>query len=618
VLAGLGDASGEWLAGVMEEAPALIEYGEGWRHPVTLDESKALLLQGLKSGADSSAIESASTIDGLIDAINGANFTNGRWRSPFMDLAGTHFNGVQLVELATAFQLDKESIAEIGNGALRKLRDHAAANHLDIADVLSDCYGAAIWKAVNKADSQFVDYVKLCHKFSDRLCYNSLKMACELDGQAIDLDQVRGEFVNRFAFDPKSKSENMFLKTVVQVCKRHTYSPVVNYLDRVSEIHGTDTAILDGLAARYFGNQTAIAQTFIVKTLIAAVARAKKPGSKVDTVLVLQSKQGEFKSTFFDVLSQGFFEDSMGDSSDKDEILKMHGVWFVEWAEMNSVTGKKGIERTKAFISSKVDRVRPPYGRVTVEMPRKFVLVASTNTKEILHDETGDRRFWPIEVLGEINLELLKSEVDQIWAAAVALYESGAQWWLTPEETALANVNNEEFKSQDVWLDPIELWLSISSNWDYGTDGTPYVRVNRVLDDALKIETGRQDKLAQSRVTKCLRALGWEPVRNPVRLEGSGQARVWQKTAGPEESPIQPETPVTTAQTAQNLPTGEWIVPAQPKQAWKPTHTVDGLEVSVERRFGVGGKMAAVRDSLGLAKTVEASKLTTMRSAVAV
>jgi predicted P-loop ATPase len=129
-------------------------------------------------------------------------------------------------------------------------------------------------------------------------------MACELDGHPIDLDQVRGEFVNRFAFDPKSKSENMFLKTVVQVCKRHSYSPVVDYLNMVAKTHGADTSILNGFASRYFGNDSAIAQTFIVKTLIAAVARAKNPGCKVDTVLVLQGDQGLQKSSFFDVLSR--------------------------------------------------------------------------------------------------------------------------------------------------------------------------------------------------------------------------------------------------------------------------------------------------------------------------
>jgi predicted P-loop ATPase len=618
VLAGLGDAGGEWLAGVVEEAPPLIEYGESWRHPVTLDESKALLLQGLKSGADSSAIESASTIDGLIDAINGANFTNGRWRSPFMDLAGTHFNGVQLAGLATAFQLDKESIMAIGNGALRKLRDHAAANHLDIADVLSDCYGAAIWKAVNKADTQFVDYVKLCHKFGDRLRYNSLRMACELDGHPIDLDQVRGEFVNRFAFDPKSKSENMFLKTVVQVCKRNSYSPVVDYLNMVAKTHGADTSILNGFASRYFGNDSAIAQTFIVKTLIAAVARAKNPGCKVDTVLVLQGDQGLQKSSFFDVLSRNWFDDSMGDSGNKDEILKAQSAWFVEWGELNHITGKKGIEKTKAFLASRVDRIRLPYGRVTVEMPRSFMITGSSNPKEILHDDTGNRRFWPLEVFKSIDVALLESEVDRIWAAAVALYESRAQWWLTAEETALANLNNEEFKSEDVWLAPIESWVSNPMNWDYraGSDA-PYIRVNRVLEDCLKIEIGRQGTTEKNRVTKCLRQLGWQSVKNPVRLDGqAGQARVWQRIADPTEEVIQPEPLATaepnhTAPKPGNLPTGEWVVPATPKPTWRPTHKLtDGTEVAIEKRFGPGKTMAAVRDGTGLAKTVNGSDLT--------
>jgi predicted P-loop ATPase len=614
VLQGLGDGGADWLKAAIKSAPSLAEYAEGWRNPIVLDELKALLLKESTAKNNSAAIEAAATIDGLIKAITcadlikefaGAVASSKSNLGKFLKLAAMHFSRGQIAALNEVLKLKVWDF--IGASALREVRKECSTRGVDVADVLADCYGSYLWDAIKEADAQFCDYVSLCRKFGDRLRYNELRLACELDGKPMDLDLVRGIFVNNLAYDPKSKAENTFLKTVIQVCKRHSYNPVADYLNRVSEAHGADTSILDGFALRYFGNDSAIAQAFIVKTLIAAVARVKKPGCKVDTVLVLQGGQGALKSTFFDILSQGFFDDSMGDSGSKDEILKAASAWIVEWAELNHVTGKKGIEKTKAFLTSRIDRIRLPYGRVTVEMPRSFLIVGSSNPKEILHDPTGDRRFWPLEVFKEIDIELLKSEADRIWAAAVALYDSGAQWWLTPQEVELANANNEEFKSVDVWVDSIAAWLENSANWDYKAGSLePYVRIPRILDEVLKIEIGRQSNQDKTRVTKCLRQLGWEPVSAGVRLVGvPGQVRAWTRQTAPvtqTEQPPKVEAATTPIQQPHHLPLGDWATPpapSSPKPQWRPTHTIDGVEVEFVRYLGDGKEFAVCRPEHG-------------------
>jgi predicted P-loop ATPase len=523
---------------------------------------RAVILEGLKPGANKAAIEAATTFDAVIAAIVKDDLTEAiDWQHRALDFIAMHLTKAQTSAAMQATGFDDEALKYRASACLRRLRQDAAKNGDDIADVMTTHRGEALRTALDAKSPALVDYIRLSRNFGDRLRYNTLKMACEMDGEAIDLDKVLSDFVTKYAFDPRAKSESKFLPTVVSVCQRHSYNPIEEYLDRVKATHGGDTSILDGIASRYFGNNTAIAQAFVVKTLIAAVARVRKPGCKVDTVLVLQSAQGQLKSTFFDILCRGWFDDSMHDASNKDEILKAHRVWFVEWAEINSVTGKKGIEKTKAFITSKIDNIRPPYGRVTVEMPRKFILVASTNTKEILHDETGDRRFWPIEVSKEISMDLLESEVDRIWAAAVALYEADAKykWWLSPEETALANINNQEFKSEDVWQATIESWLAHPCNLE-GVDGD-CVQVNRILSECLRIDTGHQDRLAQSRVTKCLRRLGWEVRKNPIWVAGK-QFRVWRRVSEPIEAVTHMEPdPLPVAPMSAHVPTGDWGLP---------------------------------------------------------
>ena len=63
--------------------------------------------------------------------------------------------------------------------------------------------------------------------------------------------------------------------------------------------------------------------------------------------------------------------------------------------------------------------LRLAYGRLTHEAPRHFIVVGTTNDERYLIDNTGNRRFWPVRV-GDIDLEALARDRDQLWAEAAA------------------------------------------------------------------------------------------------------------------------------------------------------------------------------------------------------
>jgi predicted P-loop ATPase len=100
---------------------------------------------------------------------------------------------------------------------------------------------------------------------------------------------------------------------------------------------------------------------------------------------------------------------ALGAVSDKDERLKMHRAWFVEWSELETVFSRRDVSATKAFLSSSVDALRPPYHRDTQDFPRASIIVGSTNEDEFLSDKTGNRRFWVIPVKKKIDVEQLSS-----------------------------------------------------------------------------------------------------------------------------------------------------------------------------------------------------------------
>ena len=132
------------------------------------------------------------------------------------------------------------------------------------------------------------------------------------------------------------------------------------------------------------------------KFLVSAVARIDKPGCQVDHVLTLEGPQGVGKTETVRVLGEPWTTDGLPDLHSKDAAIHLAGIWFVEIAELAAMR-RSEIEATKAFLSRRDDRYRPPYARRSVDVPRQCVFIATTNEGQYLRDPTGNRRFWPVD-----------------------------------------------------------------------------------------------------------------------------------------------------------------------------------------------------------------------------
>ncbi|WP_343216238.1 virulence-associated E family protein [Clostridium frigoris] len=229
-------------------------------------------------------------------------------------------------------------------------------------------------------------------------------------------------------------------EALIAVSAERAYHPIKEYLDALPEwddIERLDTLLIDYLGAE----DNEYSRAVIRKTLVAAVARIYEPGTKFDSVLILNGPQGIGKSTFFSRLGNKWFSDSLTitDMRDKAAAEKLQGYWLLELGELAGIR-KTDVETVKSFVSRTDDKYRASYGVNVESHPRQCVVVGSTNSESgFLRDTTGNRRFWPVRVTGNsVKKAWELEEVDQIWAEVLCVYRKGEVLFLKGDEAQIA------------------------------------------------------------------------------------------------------------------------------------------------------------------------------------
>lgn len=237
------------------------------------------------------------------------------------------------------------------------------------------------------------------------------------DGEVTDrATGILREMINReFRFDPSKEGLN---DAVLNLGYENPSNPVVEYLDHL-EWDGIPR-VDSWLHAYCRAEENELHKWFGRLVLVAAVRRARQPGCKYDTALVLEGTQGTGKSTAVRILGGEYFSDErLLDADDKARREALRGVWFYELAELEGIS-RADARKVKAFLSKTEDRGRAAFGRHTQSWRRTCVFIGTTNDEKYLMDDTGNRRFWPVRV-GEIDLEGLRRDRDQLFAEAAVL-----------------------------------------------------------------------------------------------------------------------------------------------------------------------------------------------------
>jgi hypothetical protein len=323
-------------------------------------------------------------------------------------------------------------------------------------------------------------------------------------GAWTDAHTMRARFwiASKYDFEPGKDAIDSAIEVVA---RRNTFHPVQDYL---TSLRWDGTPRIHTLLSTYFGAKASpYTRAVGSKFMISAVARAMKPGSKVDTMLILEGLQGTRKSTAVRTLAgDAWFADTALDLKSKDAAQSLQGKWIYEIGELHAFN-RAETTQIKAFVSSQSDNFRPSYGRRNADFPRQVVFVGTTNGTEYLTDTTGNRRFWPVRC-GVVDVGGLFIDRDQLWAEALARFNEGEHWWLDGDAEALAADEQAEREAIDPWESALEKWAAARESFT----------MQQALV-GLGVAQEHQTQAQSSRAGKLLAKLGWDVKR---RRSGEG------------------------------------------------------------------------------------------------
>ena len=318
---------------------------------------------------------------------------------------------------------------------------------------------------------------------------------------------------------PLAWGRDTFGDTLDAMLRRHEVDPLIDWLENLPPWDGEDRLRL--LLNHLFDVPPDELSMWASRHLVCGVIqRTFEPGNKLDEIPVLIGPQDIGKSALLRAILPPEMPDLFGDALEwdapgKTQVEATLGKAIVEVSEMAG-RRRAEIEQIKAFISRQDDGgVRLAYATNPEPLPRRFILVATTNNESDLpNDPSGNRRFVPIPAtgnrVGRIE-EVIDRHRSQLWAEGMAEYFDGYRANL-PRDLMPAQRERAELHRDrdDVLEDAVQ---------DMHGDGPYPLKV--IMQDML----GEAAKGAsQHRVARALRNAGWELIRR--KREGRVE-RVW-------------------------------------------------------------------------------------------
>ncbi len=392
-------------------------------------------------------------------------------------------------------------------------------------------------------------------KYKDKIEFNELSQMrtfCRENWRDVTENRIKLYLEKEYSLTTSIESINQICSIIAD---DNSFNPIKEYIEgqQWDGIHRIKSIFTDFLGA----TDSVYTQSVAVVSFVGAVARIYNPGVKFDTCTVLVGKQGTGKSKFLGkiAVNPDWFTDGVTTFDGKDFYESIQGKWIIELGE-GTAFQKSIKERSKQAIASQQDFYRKPYGRNPEIRKRQCVFFGTTNNYDFLKDETGDRRYYPIDVniakaTKNIDKDLTPQYIAQIWAEAYELYKHGQSIYIQDSEViALAEQEQRKhFDESPLQADIFNfLEIPVTKEWHNATldirrqhikrcqNGQPHsgaykrdrISIKEIACELFGYDMNQPiDRKFSLEISRTLTALGWNKTGNREYLSIYGRQRMF-------------------------------------------------------------------------------------------
>ncbi len=341
------------------------------------------------------------------------------------------------------------------------------------------------------------------------VAYDVIKLRANITG----ISSLSGEEENSTIAFLKSKcalhdlSQTVVDQQLNAIMNDNASNPVIEWLQNIerTKVHNPIDELVSQLSVANQEWAKVAFYRWFIQCVAAADQAVQTPNKdalpKFESVLTFYGGQGLQKTAFIRSLLpkeiKSYLKDGVQlDLTNKDCKIEVLGGWLVELGELDSTFKQSDISALKAFLSKQEDEIRKHYARASSIIPRQTSFFASVNEEKFLRDKTGNRRYLPITITGELDTPD-GFDCTDFWAFIWQEYKSGVQWWLTKEEEVLqktALTSHEDNSMEEM----------IRDVFDFDLPKTKRMTTVEIMED-LKLPRSRSNSI---KIGNTLKAMG--------------------------------------------------------------------------------------------------------------
>jgi predicted P-loop ATPase len=225
------------------------------------------------------------------------------------------------------------------------------------------------------------------------------------------------------------------------------YNPILEYFKKCPQWDGKD--YIKELADTVDTTNQSFWREVFKRFLVGSVAGCLDKEKVNQIVPILTGPQGIGKTTFLMHLAppelRRLTSSGIPAGQNKDDSIRLTNSMFIALDEFDNIRDRE-LSYLKDIITRPYIDVRLPYNHRSEHLKHIASFAGTSNFLEVLHDQTGSRRFHCFDV-ANIDLQY-EINYPQLYAQMYHLYKSKMKYWFDTDDSVMIAKNNQKFEHQ--------------------------------------------------------------------------------------------------------------------------------------------------------------------------